>query len=749
VDDTSVKGNETVIFTLSNPVNATLGTNVSHTYTIVNDYDETPPEISGLIPGLNSFQVCRDTIIQMNITDGGTGVKYDGTTVTVQVEGDLIYDGANENPEGVYDSTGSGQPVKGVCRRTGTAADYTFVFQPSILFDYEQKVDVAVSATDKAGNNMMQTYYFYTVMREFGKNVKVNSDTGAPIQDRPATATDSVGNICVVWDQTTVAGDTDIYVGRLQADSSTFGSSLQVTGGPHYQQNPAIAIDNDDKIYIVWQGDDPSAKWDIFVSMSADGTSCSSPVKINGSDPNNQSYQTAPAIAIDGNNKAYAVWEDNRAGNKDIWVATSGDATTWTNTQVATNASDQSEPIIAIDSDNVAYIVWTDARNLGTAGTDIYGAASDQGPWTNVPIVTTTGNQSSSGIASESSGTGLHLLWVDDASGNADIFYGATTDGFAATPLAGASIIDELDTIQAAPSIAVSGTGNTAKVFVCWQDGRNVVNNNGDIDIYFAEKGSDFGTNILVNDDAGASAQTCPVIGVDQNGSPYVAWVDNRSGNKDIYYAGATAIGPALPTTSTTIAGKTIVELNGANAGYVDDATDVLVEIPAGAMPSNIRVTISEVRNLPELPSGAFGVCYDFGPSGLQFSAPVTITIPHAADECPGLPIYRVYWYNTVIGAWSTSGITNVRHLDDTAPNVAPGIHAVQFDTMHLGIFGASAGAAPTGGGGGGGGGGGCSVSPSGEGSVAEFVLPYVVFVIVLLALSWADARGPTRKHDR
>jgi hypothetical protein len=262
---------------------------------------------------------------------------------------------------------------------------------------------------------MMQTYYFYTVMREFGKNVKVNSDTGAPIQDRPATATDSVGNICVVWDQTTVAGDTDIYVGRLQADSSTFGSSLQVTGGPHYQQNPAIAIDNDDKIYIVWQGDDPSAKWDIFVSMSADGTSCSSPVKINGSDPNNQSYQTAPAIAIDGNNKAYAVWEDNRAGNKDIWVATSGDATTWTNTQVATNASDQSEPSIAIDSDNVAYIVWTDARNLGTAGTDIYGAASDEGPWTNVPIVTTAGNQSSPAIASESSGGGLHLLWVDDA----------------------------------------------------------------------------------------------------------------------------------------------------------------------------------------------------------------------------------------------------------------------------------------------------------------------------------------------
>ncbi len=748
IDDPLEERDETIIVALSNPTNARLGTNVSHTYTIV-DNDGGPPKISGHIPQPNSFQVARDTIIQIHITDGGSGVEYSGGTVTIQVEGDLIYDGANENPEGVYDSTASSQAVKGVCRRTGTAADYTFVFQPSTLFDYEQKVDVVVSATDKASNSMTQTYYFYTVMREFGKNVKVNSDTGALVQDRPATATDSVGNIWVVWDQTTVAGDTDIYVGRLQADSSTFGSSVHVAGGADYQQDPAIAIDNADTIYVAWQGDDVSGKWDIFVSTSVNGTSWSTPIKVSVGDPNNDSDQTAPAIAIDGNNKAYVVWEDNRAGNKDIWVATSTDATTWTNTQVATNASDQSEPAVAIDSDNVAYIVWTDARNLGTAGTDIYGAASDEGPWTNVPIVTTAGNQSSPAIASGSSGGGLHLLWVHDASGNADIFYGATTDGFAATPLAGASIIDEANTIQAVPSIAVSSGGNSEKVFACWQDARNVVSNNGDTDIYFAETGSDFGTNILVNDDVGTNAQTYPVIGTDKDGCPYIVWVDTRSGNKDIYYAGATTIGPALPTTSTTSGGKTIVELNGANAGYVDDASDVIVEIPAGATPSSTTITISEIRNLPQLPPGGFGVYYDFGPSGLQFNAPVTITIPHAAADCPGLPIYKVYWYNTQIGAWSTTGVSNIKHLDDTAPNIAAGLHAVQFDITHFTTFGASATAVPPTGGGGGGGGGGCSVSPQGQGGIAEFVLPYAALVTVLLLVTWIDSRRPRTKHQR
>jgi hypothetical protein len=40
VDDSDVEGNETIEVTLSNPVNATLGQNAVHTYTIWDD-DET------------------------------------------------------------------------------------------------------------------------------------------------------------------------------------------------------------------------------------------------------------------------------------------------------------------------------------------------------------------------------------------------------------------------------------------------------------------------------------------------------------------------------------------------------------------------------------------------------------------------------------------------------------------------------------------------------------------------------------
>jgi hypothetical protein len=152
--------------------------------------DEKGPEISGQAPDPNSFQVPRDTVIQLHITDGGSGVQYDGGTVTIQVEGDLIYDGSNETSAGVYDSNSVSpdQAVRGICTRTGSEADYTFVFQPSTLFDYEQRVDVVVNATDNAGNVMPEeSYYFHTVMRSCGPNPKVNSDTGTPDQDNPST----------------------------------------------------------------------------------------------------------------------------------------------------------------------------------------------------------------------------------------------------------------------------------------------------------------------------------------------------------------------------------------------------------------------------------------------------------------------------------------------------------------------------------------------------------------------------------
>lgn len=760
VDDSVQELDETIVVTLSNPSRATLGINTNHVYTIINDDDETPPQTSAYVPEPNSIQVPRDTVIQLHITDtmvaSTSGV--DANTVRIRLEGDLIYDGANERPQGVYDSTRRSQTVKGLCSRSGTPSDYTFVFQSSTSFDYEQGVDVSINAADKAGNAMAeQTYRFYTVMRSFGRNIKVNSDTGLLVQDNPATATDSAGNVWVVWDQKAAAGNTDIYIGKLEVDAGAFGTSVPVISDAGNQRNPAIAIDSSDKIYVVWQGADPNSMWDIFVATSTDGANWSTPVQVNSQDPNNVSNQTSPAIAIDRatRNKAYIVWQDDSAANKDICVGTSTDTTTWANAQITTDSFDQSEPAIAIDASNVAYVIWTDKRSLPDS--DVYGASSAAGPWNNWPVVITDSNQSNP--ACSVAGGLLHLLWVDDANGDADIFYGNDASGL---PVVGASVVDDTSgASQGAPSVisVVDATLGT-KAHACWQDARYWTSNRDPADIFYGEPGPDK-HNVQVNDDTGAHTQKSPDIGVDGDGNPYMVWVDNRSGNNDIYYARATTTGEPLPTSPPVVTqDKIIVELDGTTVGVVDGVDDLLVEIPKDALPAGITVKIHKIEtpdiDLPVLPAGSFGVLYNLGPDGLQFlnGQPVTITIPHSASDCPGLPHYRVYWFDPdgifewlLTGrpeaVWREDGISNVRHVTPSEdPTLPADVHAVKFDTTHFTVFSVGAGAA----GSGGGGGGGCSMSPYNQGNVVDFLLPYIAFVLALLAISWINARKQRTK---
>jgi hypothetical protein len=740
VDDPNQEPDETVIVSLSNPSSsATIGTPESHTYTIINDDDETPPETSGHMPQPNSVEVAGDTIIQLDITDAivASTSGVDSNTVQIRVNGDLIYDGANETSPGIYDSTGLTQTVRGTCARAGTPDKYAFLFQPTTVFDCEQKVDVVIDTDDLAGNAMAeQTYHFYTAMRSFGENAKVNSDTGMLVQNRPATATDSAGNIWVVWDQTTGTGDTDIYVGQLEADAGAFGPSVAIVSDPNSQGDPVIAIDSNDVIYVAWQGDDASGMWDIFVSTSADGTSWSSPVKVNSGDPNNESNQTSPAIAIDqaSPNKIYVVWQDERDGNKDVWLATStDDGSSWTETQITNDPQDQSEPVVVIDANDVAYIAWTDWRDELTTGTDIYGAASDEGPWDNVPLVTTVSNQSSPVGALSSDGV-VHLLWVDDANGDSDIFYGNDANG---PPFVGTSIIDEPNSSQTAAAIAVRGTGVAAKVFACWQDDRNVVSDNGDTDIYFAESGSSFGTNILVNDDIGTNTQAAPAVGIDKNNNPYVVWVDGRNGDDDIYYAGTTAIEPPLAT-------NIIVDPNGVTV-RATTIENLQVRIPSGALPDGVDandITIAEVGNPPAMPAvtGGFGVPYKFGPSGLHFDSPVTVRIPLTND--PGYSEYRLYRYDpsdltSPYLPWTEEGIHNPA-TKYSPPGQTP---YLEVEVDHFSIL--SPGGSTTGGAGAGGGGGdgGCALSAHGQGSLVEFMVPYIGFAVMLLVITCIDVR--------
>ncbi len=694
----------------------------SETITITVTADTSAPTVTNLSPAADSIQTSLNSLIYLDITDSGKGVN--ASTVTIEVNSNLVYTGNTTDYSSSY----------GHCRRTGTGTAYTYIYQADEMFDYDQTVTVVANATDLSSNSMAEySYSFKTEMRSFGENKKVNSSSNNLNDSSPATVSDSSGNIWAVW-HTGQTGSRDIYAGKLTAGADSFGDSVRVTNDNADQCNPAIAIDSADKLYVVWQ-DNRNGEWDIYVSTSTDGTNFSAERKVT--DPN--SDQINPAVVIDSSDKAYIVWEDDRNNNKDIYTASSSNSfVSYATSQITSNASDQIAPAVAVDSGNTVYVVWTDARS-GTS--DIYGADSTNGPWTNVAVVSNANNQSSPVIAAEASGTILHLLWVDNTSGNNDIYY-ASSNGLPGSPLNGSSIIDDdSGADQSAPVITTTGsTGNDLKVFACWKDGRNISSDNGDTDIYFVEANSGSGTNVLVGDDGTNSAQSYPAMGTDGYGYPYLVWTDDRNTATNIYYAGSTFV------ESTALESEDITASSGATVGTelasINSATDVSVTIPVEACSHDATITISRIKNPPKLTLDNLGTLYEFGPSGIEFDYPVTIIIPYDLSTVGNSP--SAYWYNPLTSVLSQQGITDIETVE-----ISSTLYALRFKTTHFTQFLVGGDIAATAGEGGGGGGLGlsCSMSPNSQGSIVEFLLPYIGLTVVMTILKLRDRRK-NKMHD-
>jgi hypothetical protein len=130
---------------------------------------------------------------------------------------------------------------------------------------------------------------------------------------------------------------------------------------------------------------------------------------------------------------------------------------------------------------------------------------------------------------------------------------------------------------------------------------------------------------------------------------------------------------------------------------------------------------------------------YDFGPSGIDFDQPVTVTIPYRfnGDGSSAKP----YWYDSLTGAMSQIGITDIQNIV-----IASDLNALQFKTTHFTPFYLMADTSTSDDGGAVAGfssdsPGGCSVSATGTGSPKELLVPYGLIAIAMIALRRRDRK--------
>ena len=142
------------------------------------------------------------------------------------------------------------------------------------------------------------------------------------------------------------------------------------------------------------------------------------------------------------------------------------------------------------------------------------------------------------------------------------------------------------------------------------------------------------------------------------------------------------------------------------------------------------------MENLPATPTPCLGG-YELGPSGIEFTKSVTVTIPYSLSGNSGQAY--AYWYDSVTGALSQMGITEYEDIE-----ISGDLHALRFKTTHftpyfllLGAVGVAAS----------GGGGGCNISPTNPGNAVEFIIPYVGLAVIMIVLRIHDKRKYKTNH--
>jgi hypothetical protein len=303
----------------------------------------------------------------------------------------------------------------------------------------------------------------------------------------------------------------------------------------------AIAADAAGNAYAVWVDYRSDSRGDIYFAYRLAGGTWGSNVRVNDDNDSETHHQYYPAIAVDGNGNAYAVWYDSRT-SLDIYFAYRPAGGTWGgNVRVDVILRTQDLPAIAVDASGNAYAVWVDERD---GPTDIYFAYRPaDGTWgPNERVNDLSGSVRYSvppswsdtipAIAVDASGN-AYAVWVDKRNDIADIY-------FAYRPADGAWDLNERvnnisgEASLGCPDIAVDASGNA---YAVWTD-TSVVSSG---DIYFAYRpaGGTWEDSVRISDgsDKGARWDTFPSIAVDAAGNAYAVWERYDGGPTDIYFA--------------------------------------------------------------------------------------------------------------------------------------------------------------------------------------------------------------------
>ncbi|MGE5308017.1 MAG: putative Ig domain-containing protein [Deltaproteobacteria bacterium] len=623
-------------------VTDTNGGTASETVSIaVSSVDIQAPALDGMNPARDEMQVLRTTPIMFHIKDVGKGVDKNMIHLEVKREGDtaatvIIDKGVNQlssYPDAVSIS--------------GTPADYSVTYTPpkdkKYRFTYDQTIAVSVSAADLAANVLNDSYSFTTSMILRGANRKISkTNVSGSLQpaamDSSKLAVDKTGlNVYSVWQD--VQGN--IWFNSSSDGGATFGQQTSVSGTLTGNSNPAIAVDGSQNVYVVWEHADGQNS-DLYFARRQSG-SLAFDTGIIPLDTIVQSNQRQPFLSARGDGIVALGWRNENGGDGVYYAVSSDSGASFL--KIASSAikrvddgtgSDLKDPCVVMDDTGDMYAAWSAVKS-GSRG--IYFTKFDsfgsRGTVSDVKV-----NAGITGVSAENPSLAVRPVFSRDA--------GST-------------------------NICVAWENKTA---------------DGDTNIFFNKSfnGSSWGTGTQINEDSNIpKPQNQPKVAIDEDGRICSIWSDHRTGDGDIYFAFSLDGGASFKTNMLVNDDYGSADQNKPAACLLDTGDDILmtwtdyrgetgdiyfdrnckfdegsevqvkvdantaavvkadkdspladteIVIPQSALDTPASISMTRVELPPPFANGKQPKkAIDFGPSGVVFKQPVTIKIPYTQAD--------------------------------------------------------------------------------------------------------------------
>jgi hypothetical protein len=445
-------------------------------------------------------------------------------------------------------------------------------------------VSLTYTSTDNTNSSGVASVELWT-------RYKANDGAAAGTWTKVATSTSASGTFTVpfgsgagIYDVATVAVDGVGYREATSVKTSIRAISwapstvVNADTGSALQDNVAYAMSPDGTLYAVWD-DMRNGNSDVYFSQRDPSSGAWSAETRLNTDTTTTSQRT-PAIAVDGSGNVYVVWADDRAGSTDTdiyFVKRTG--TTWgANTKVsdATSASIQDQPRIAVTPAGMAVAVWVDKRS---SQTNIYSARLAAGATTWSANFKVTGNTSAAKAAPDVAMASDGTAWVvwQDARTNAGDIYAASLGPTATAWSTNTRVDDDTVTtgVDRSPRIGIASNGN---LLVAWLDGRTAA---GQVRVR-QRTGTTWSASVQVSD-ATAVVGTRLALATKSDGGVILAWDDTRATTSAIWGAqcetGSTSVTrcavPELWSDQSGAAYRPTLVSSGSNVvlGWRDDTT--------------------------------------------------------------------------------------------------------------------------------------------------------------------------------